>query len=131
MYINVWKSKKTPGKALTEPLTMMEKQQQQQPYGHGIGIAYYQSVLGNMKQSEQTLLSLIEYAPEEFGADNELAMLYKSQGRLEDLAEKALERAYARGGDEDTNVVVSYAAMKRLYGETDKSAADLTTTPTL
>ena len=44
-----------------------------------------------MKQSEQTLLSLIEYAPEEFGADNELAMLYKSQGRLEAAEKEALE----------------------------------------
>ena len=123
-YRALWNQQKKSALLLQPPLTVAEQQQLKQPYGHGIGIAYYHTVLDQDQIAEQTLKGLIKYDPDQYGADNELAGLQKRLGRNDD-ARKTLANAYARGGDKNTSTVVSYAGILRLFGETSEALAVL------
>ena len=54
-------------------LTAAQQGQRSMPYGHGIGIAYYHTVLDQDAQAERLLRGLIAFDPDQYGADNELA----------------------------------------------------------
>ena len=105
-------------------LTLAEQRQRNMPYGHGIGIAYYHTVLDDDRSAERTLKSLVRFAPDQYGADTELTNFYKSRGRMRE-ARATIASAYERGGSEDTKTVVSFAGMMRAYGEVETALSAL------
>ena len=56
-YKQVWAQAKQDAQQLRAPLTTTQQAARKMPYGHGIGIAYYHTVLDQDQLSEQTLSS--------------------------------------------------------------------------
>ena len=107
-YKRVWLQQKRRSEGMSGWLTAAQQGQRSMPYGHGIGIAYYHTVLDQDDQAERLLRGLIAFDPDQYGADNELAGLLKRLGRPK-AARKVLQQAYSRGGDKDTSTVVGFA----------------------
>ena len=78
------------------------------PYGHGIGIAYYHTVLDQDQLSEQTLKQLIQLVLTNLVQTMSWQLSTKEQGK-NGRARRTIETAFERGGVNDTNIVVSYA----------------------
>ena len=81
-YKRVWLQQAVDPEGMSGRLTAAQQGQRSMPYGHGIGIAYYHTVLDQDDQAERLLRGpLIAFDPDQYGADNELAGLLKRLGR--------------------------------------------------
>ena len=119
-YKRVWLQQKRRSERMSGRLTAAQQGQRSMPYGHGIGIAYYHTVLDQDDQAERLLRDLIAFDPDQYGADNELATFYKNRGKLR-TARNSIAQNYDRGGDKDTSTVVNYAGILRQFEKTTQA----------
>ena len=120
-YERVWLQQKRRSEQMSGRLTAAQQGERGLPYGHGIGIAYYHTVLDQDDQAERLLRGLIAFDPDQYGADNELATFYKNRGKLR-TARNSIAQSYDRGGDKDTSTVVNYAGILQAIWRNHTSA---------